>query len=159
MTERTRGELEAESREVDEALVAIGHALARVREALDRLASAHGWGTFDTWLGGGLFSSLVKHDRIADAEGTMRQVDAALGVARRELADVDFAPAGDVGVEPLSRTLDIWFDNIFSDWGTQSRIEDAQSRLAALSHTLQTAGGELDRRRDGLRAQIAAIRA
>jgi hypothetical protein len=59
-------------------------------------------------------------------------------------------------VEPLSRTLDIWFDNIFSDWGTQSRIKDAQSRLTALARTLQAAGGELERRRDGLRARIAA---
>jgi hypothetical protein len=155
MTERTRAELEAEAHEVDEAVEAVTQALARVRQALDRLASAHSWGTFDTWFGGGLFASLVKHDRIAEADGAMRQVDAALGVARSELADVGVAGVGDVGVDSLARTLDIWFDNIFSDWGTQSRIKDAQSRLTVVDGALRSAHAELVRRRAGLGEQIA----
>jgi hypothetical protein len=156
MSERTRDELQAGAREVGEAVTAIGYARSRVRQAADELASAHSWGTYDTWFGGGLFSSWIKHDRIADAEAAMRQVDAALETARRELADVGVGPVGDVGVEPLSRTLDIWFDNIFSDWGTQGRIKDAQARLASLDGALQQVERALQERGAALHEELRA---
>ena len=154
MTGRSLEELHAESRELDEAVTAIGQARVRIREAMDRLGSAHTWGTFDTWFGGGLFSSWTKHDRIAGADAAMRQVDAALGTVREELADVGIAPVGEVGVDPLHRSLDIWFDNFFSDLATQGRIEDAQDRLQDLWAALGGAEDELERRVTALESEI-----
>ena len=61
-----------------EAQQACEAALTSLGEAQRKVDSARAWGTYDTWLGGGLFSSLVKHDRIDDAEGYMHAVDDAL---------------------------------------------------------------------------------
>jgi hypothetical protein len=154
MTDRSLEELQAESRELDEAVAAIGQARLRVAEATERLGSAHSWGTYDTWFGGGLFSSMIKHDRIDDADRAMGQVDAALETVRRELADVGVAPVGGVGVDPLHRTLDVWFDNFFTDMGTQGRIKDAQGRLSGLSTALDRAEEELRRRSTAIEAEI-----
>ncbi len=142
--ERSLEELQAEGRELDEALAAVAQARRRVGEARERLGSAHSWGTYDTWFGGGLFSSMIKHERIDEADRAMGQVDAALETVRRELADVGVGPVGSVGIDPLHRTLDVWFDNFLSDLGTQGRIKDAQGRLDGLSAALDGAEQELD---------------
>jgi hypothetical protein len=125
-------------REIREAQDACEAALTSLGEAQRKVDSARSWGTYDTWFGGGLFSSLVKHNRIDEAEGYMRSVDDALNRLRRELADVhmDGAAIGGVGVTDLTRTLDVWFDNFFSDMAVQSRLNDADHRLDAIGEAL-----------------------
>ena len=86
----------------------------------------------------------------------MRRLDDALATVRKELADVGIGPVGGVGIEPLSRTLDIWFDNIFSDFSAQSRIKDAQRRLGGLVDVLGEVDAELGRRLVAARAQLEA---
>src|SRR5690349_3839737 len=80
-------------REIAEARDACEQAMGALTEAQRKVDSARSWGTYDTWFGGGLFSSLIKHDRIDDAEQYMRAVDAALDRLRRELADVSMGDA------------------------------------------------------------------
>jgi len=125
-------------REIREAQEACEAALTALGEAQRKVDSARSWGTYDTWFGGGLFSSLIKHDRIDQAESYMRAVDDALNRLRRELADVsmDGAAIGGVGVTELTRTLDVWFDNFFSDLAVQSRLRDADHRLDAIGEAL-----------------------
>ena len=135
-------------REIVEAQQACEAALTSLGEAQRKVDSARAWGTYDTWLGGGLFSSLVKHDRIDDAEGYMHAVDDALTRLRRELADVhmDGAVIGGVGVTEFTRTLDVWFDNFFSDLAVQSRLNDADHRLNAIGQALVAVRGALHER-------------
>jgi hypothetical protein len=132
-------------REVQEARAACEAALASLGEAQHQVDSARSWGTYDTWFGGGLFSSMIKHDRIGQAEDYMRSVDAALDRLRRELADVHLegAALGGVGVTDLTRTLDVWFDNFFSDLAVQSRLNDADRRLDAIGEALVACRGAL----------------
>lgn len=125
-------------RQIEEAQVACEGALRSLGEAQQKVGSARSWGTYDTWFGGGFFSSMIKHDRIGDAETYMHDVDAALDRLRRELADVRMngAALGGVGVSDLTRTLDVWFDNFFSDLAVQSRLADADQRLDAIGEAL-----------------------
>jgi hypothetical protein len=125
-------------REVQEAQRACEAALSSLHAAQSKVDSARSWGTYDTWFGGGLFSSLIKHDRIGQAEDYMRSVDAALDRLRRELADVHMGgvAVGGVGVSDLTRTLDVWFDNFFSDLAVQSRLKDADRRLDSIGRAL-----------------------
>jgi hypothetical protein len=138
MTQGSGTEDEEQLREIREAQEASEAALTSHGEAQRAVDSAQSWGTYDTWFGGGLFSSLVKHDRIDDAEGYMRAVDAALDRLRRELADIrmEGAALGGVGVSDLNRTLDVWFDNFFSDMAVQSRLNDADHRLDTIGEAL-----------------------
>jgi hypothetical protein len=91
----------------------------------------------------------MKHDRIDDAEGYMRAVDAALDRLRHELADVrmEGAALGGVGVSDLNRTLDVWFDNFFSDMAVQSRLNDADHRLDTIGEALVSVRRALQDRR------------
>jgi hypothetical protein len=125
-------------REIEEAQQACEVALTSLAEARGNMDSARSWGTYDTWFGGGLFSSLVKHDRIDDAERYMEAVDQALDRLRRELADLHpgGTSIGGVGVTGLTHTLDVWFDNFFSDLAVQSRLKDADHRLDAIGEAL-----------------------
>jgi uncharacterized protein with HEPN domain len=125
-------------REIREAQAACEAALTSLGEAQRKVDSARSWGTYDTWFGGELFSSLVKHDRIDQAESYMRTVDVALDRLRKELADVSMGSAaiGGVGVSDLTRTLDVWFDNFFSDLAVQSRLKDADHRLDMIGEAL-----------------------
>jgi hypothetical protein len=129
---------EEQLREIGEAQEACEAALTSLGEAQRAVDSAQSWGTYDTWFGGGLFSSLMKHNRIDDVESYMRTVDAALDRLRRELADIrmEGAALGGVGVSDLNRTLDVWFDNFFSDMAVQSRLNDADHRLDTIGEAL-----------------------
>ena len=150
--------LRAEQAEVHEALDAIDHARHRVDEALDRLRTARTLGTFDTWFGGGLFTSWVKRDEMDRADVSMRGVDQALATVRRELADIGVEePLGGVSTSRLHRSLDLWFDNIISDLDTQGRIKDAAGRVEALASALTTVRSRLDDRSRDLAARLAAL--
>lgn len=123
------GARRAEAREVDEALSAGSAAQVALRSAADLLSSARSWSAYDTFAGGGLISSVVKHDRLDQAGATMRQADAHLAQFTRELADVDLDEVGPVGVSGTLRGFDILFDNIISDLMVRSRILDAAERV------------------------------
>lgn len=144
-------------REIREAQAACSAAIGSLRAALDRIGSARSWGTYDTWFGGGFFSSMIKHDRIDEAEAAMRAVDSALDRLRRELADigVDGAAVGDVGVSGLSRSLDVWFDNFFTDISVQGRLKDADQRLSDVGELLMSVSERLAERRGEVEARLA----
>ncbi|HEX4686517.1 MAG TPA: hypothetical protein VH228_07030 [Nocardioides sp.] len=154
----TSGDDRDQLREVTEAQAACSTAIGSLRTAMDRIGSARSWGTYDTWFGGGLFSSLIKHDRIGEAEEAMTQVDAALRRLRRELADVgvDGAAVGDVGVTDLTRSLDVWFDDFFSDFAVQSRLKDADRRLAEVARLLMDVSDSLAQRRIEIESRLSA---
>ncbi len=151
---------QVESRELDEAARAVAASQAAADQALERLRSAADWGTYDTWFGGGIVSSSIKHDRIDDAAQAMGAVRTHLERARRELADVALdVAAPDLAQVGSNRTLDIWFDNFFSDLGTQSRINDGRASVVALVTALRQAQERVATRTHELRQRIAALSA
>lgn len=146
---------DAELTEVAEAIGAVAAARQAANVAAHELDKAHSWGTYDTWFGGGMLSSSIKHDRIDSTNNAMAKVQSALISARKELADV----AVELAVPDLSRvgahrTMDVWFDNIFSDLGTQSRIKDGQAAVQRLRTELV----QVNARLDGLRDQLSRRR-
>jgi DNA repair exonuclease SbcCD ATPase subunit len=151
---------ENEGRELDEAARAVESAQKATARALERLNSASSWGTYDTWFGRGIVSSSIKHDRIDDAARAMDAVRDRLALARRELADVtlDLA-APDLASVGANRTLDIWFDNIFSDLGTQSRISDGRDRVVALDSALRDAHARVGAHAREVQRRIADLSA
>ena len=156
----------AESVEVDEALGAGRRALSQLEDARSELGSADSWSAYDTWFGGGMVSSMVKHDRIDSAAARIASAQRALADFSRELADLGPAHRipSDLGITPMTRTLDVWFDNIFSDLSVRSRIKESSADVdAALSSVraavqaltaraadLRTRGVDLRRERDAL---------
>lgn len=135
-------------------------ARAAAGRALEKLDSASSWGTYDTWFGGDIISSSIKHSRIDDARATMNAVQTQLAAARRELADVGMdISAPDLARVSEGRTLDIWFDNFFSDLSSQSRIGDGRAKVQQLVRELSAAAGRLQERTREVAATVATLRA
>ena len=117
----------ADTREVDEAIRAGERALDSLREAKAKLNSARNWGIYDI-LGGGVISSVVKHSKMSSANEWVAQANHDLKRFAKELRDVDedglYVQAGS-----LASTLDIFFDNVFSDFIVQNRINEARAEI------------------------------
>lgn len=122
--------LSATEAEVAQAFSAGRAAHDHLTRAAKALSSAHDWSSYDTWLGGGAISSSIKHGRIDTASRHLRAAARALQVFRSELADVEFELPTELAVSPTVRTLDIWFDNIFSDVRVRDQIIRAERTTA-----------------------------
>jgi len=59
----------------------------------------------------------------------LHRADDVLGRFARELADVGLDGVDPVQLDGLTRTFDVWFDNIFSDLAVRSRIGQATERV------------------------------
>jgi hypothetical protein len=160
------GRVRARRTEVDEAVLAARVALSRLDRVDDRLNSAHGWSTYDTWFGGAAAATAVKYQRLDEAAKASAGVGLALRALKREMADIDIRDLHTVdGMLILSadqRFYDLWLDNIFTDFSVGKRIKAAQkasgetrtkvgavvSMLEARSKGLAEREAELERLRD-----------
>ncbi len=138
-----RGALDAERKELEEADAAGRDAEIYLDRAVQLLQSASSWATFDTFGGGGLFTDAMKYDKMDKAAAALRGADARLRTLRVELADVDLTGVPEMQVANLTRTFDIWFDNIFSDWSVRSRIGDALKGAIDARHSVRQVSGVL----------------
>lgn len=150
----TLGAEETESREAHDAgVTAHGH-LSRAASTLD---SARSWSSWDTFGGGGLFTDMMKYDRLDEVGRELRQAEAALRAFTDELADVHLPAAAALDIDSLTSTFDVWFDNIFTDWAVRDRIIDAQGKVA---HAVTEVGATLDRireRRTAIATRLAEL--
>jgi DNA repair exonuclease SbcCD ATPase subunit len=149
-----RGRLTAELKELTEAEAAARAAARALADANALLESADNWSGFDTFLGGGGISSMIKHNRLDEAAALAAEADRRLAVLQAELRDVD--PAAPSLAAPLrlggfTRFADVWLDNIFTDLSVRSQIKDGLGQLG-------TAARQVGRIRAALAARIAGNR-
>lgn len=152
-----RGVLEAEYRESKEADHAgvTAHKLLVSAERL--LSSAKSWSSWDTFMGGGLITDMVKHGRMDDARAQLRDVDDALRRFGRELADVKVQGLPALELSTMLKAFDVWFDNIFSDWMVLSRIQDAAARVDEAKAQVHAVVVGLRERRQQVSDELAAL--
>ncbi len=150
--------------EITQALLAGQRAAGSLAEAAKELSTAHAWSGYDTWLGGGMLSSMIKHDRIDSATDQIGRARFLLGLFRTELADVSIEAPRGIHVSETLGTMDTWFDNIFSDLMVDARIrtaragiedsrravDDALARLTRMENDLDWRRAQLLQRRDEL---------
>jgi hypothetical protein len=114
-----------ERREVGQAVVAGHDAMAGLADALSALRSANDWSNWDTFAGGGLISSSIKHDRMDTAKAAIERAQTALARFGRELDDLGLPGMVLPTTDGLTRGVDIWFDNIFTDLTVRDRIRSS----------------------------------
>ncbi len=116
-------------REIAEARAAGATAQSGLARVTELLQSARNWGAWDM-LGGGFFSTMVKHSRIDAAQAELQAVRHDLDVFRRELADVgSFVNLPSIDLSGFARFADYFFDNFFVDWAIQNRIGEAHRKV------------------------------
>jgi hypothetical protein len=138
--DETSRDLRAELKEIQEATTAVNRAMDAVVEALGLLGSAKSWGTYDTYFGGGLIASAIKHERIDRADAALTAVQDSLRRVRTEMADVrGLAQIDLLLIDAWVKGTDIWFDNIFSDLAVQRAVVDQLAQTERLSRSLEQA--------------------
>ena len=109
--------------QLDEVIRAAEPAMSLLGRMDSLLRSASSWSTYDTWFGGGIISSSIKHNRVDEASSLIGDAHSALRLLAAEVSDVtDLVAVSAPEISPGLRTADIWFDNIFSDWMVGDRI-------------------------------------
>ncbi len=116
-------------KEKREAIEAGERALKSLRAAQDQLKSAKNWGTVDL-LGGGTFSTLMKHSKMDKAKNDMNQAKYDLKNFSKELNDVNLACHLDIETGDFLSFADWFFDGLAVDWLVQDRIKKAASQVS-----------------------------
>ena len=112
-------------KERQEAIYAGERALDSLREAQNQLRKARNWGIYDI-IGGGFFSSLIKHSKIDNARSCIERAKYDLHVFNRELRDVSMNLDFDIG--DFLTFFDI-MDSFLADLMVQSKIADASRKV------------------------------
>ncbi|WP_059045095.1 coiled-coil domain-containing protein [Paenibacillus rubinfantis] len=120
--------LTVELKEVDEAVRAGQSALHDLNAAEEDLRSAKNWGTYDM-LGGGMLSTHIKHGRIDEAMSHLHAARQSLQRFDRELKDIGASLSTNLNISGLLRFSDYFFDDFFSDWLVQGRINNSLDQV------------------------------
>jgi len=157
------GHLNAQMKEIREAMSACNAAMQQIYSIEDSLRDAEGWGTLDM-LGGGLISTMAKHSHLDDAQGQIERLQYLLSRVRTELADIHISTDIQIQVDGFMRFADYFFDGLFSDWMVQGRIHSSQqqvsatkSRISSITGQLQRLSADIERQLDALKKELAAL--
>ncbi|WP_311492406.1 hypothetical protein, partial [uncultured Anaerococcus sp.] len=93
------------------------------------------WGILDI-LGGGLISSLVKRDKIGQANRSLGEISASLKSLNKELSDVDISLPDSIPDRTSDELFDVVFDNVFTDIRVQGEIKENLVALKELRYAI-----------------------
>ena len=139
-----------ETNEAEQAGLAVLEALSDIISGLD---AADAISTWDLITDSSLILDFLKYDKLDAAEASLLHLEQTVYTFARELRDLDFVFETDLEtISSTQRALDIFFDNLFSDWGTkviieknienlkklQDSTEDVMESLAAKKRELET---------------------
>ncbi len=138
-------ELEADRKELLEAIGTGDTAQRSLERVRSELQSAENWGTWDM-LGGGTISTWAKHSQIDSAKQQAQVAQRHLRRFREELADADqrlHVSLDEIG--GFSTFADYFFDGLIADWVVQSKIQNASEACRAAISKVASAIGECRR--------------
>ena len=115
-------------KEMAEAIQAGERALKSLRNAQSQLNSAKNWGLFDM-LGGGLFSSIIKHSKMNDASRYMEEAKRDLLTFQKELRDVSVPLELKMEIGSFLSFADFFFDGFVADYLVQTKIAEARKQV------------------------------
>lgn len=131
-------------KELKEARSAADMAIAKIDCGLSQLESASSWGILDI-LGGSLISSLVKRNKIGEANRSLDEISSSLKTLNKELSDVDRSLPDAIPDRLSDQVFDLVFDNIFTDFRVQGEIKENLIALKELRYAIVEISDKLDR--------------
>ncbi len=131
-------------KEIVEAIQLADESLEALEKAKIDLKSASGWGIVDIF-GGGLFTSLIKHNDMDDAQIHMNQAKESLMKLSDDLKSMDKDLSFQFDVLDFTDTLDIFVDNLFSDLLVQSSISQARDKIDEVIEKVKKIKNQLEK--------------
>ncbi|PHV70953.1 hypothetical protein CS063_08010 [Sporanaerobium hydrogeniformans] len=151
-------ELRSQLFEINEAISAGYRAQHTGETAEGLLGSARNWATYDAFTNGGLLSHMVKYDKIDSAQIEINRLQVQLQSFIRELEDVkDINLQGEFGIDNSTRTIDFWFDNIFTDLRVRNKIDSDSKKVLESIHHIKRIIDKLCQKRNTIEWNIAQL--
>lgn len=153
--EQAKVEQQQEADELEEALHAGDRVLESIDATLEELDSASSMATWDMFSNSSFFVDMMKYNKLDRAEKEITYLERTLEQYRNELKDVDIQNAVVYEeLDQMSRTFDMFFDNIFSDWNTRETIQRNIAMLEELGEEVEEIQGVLTERKALLEEQL-----
>lgn len=120
--------------EIKQAIDAGTAAIQVLAQMAGYLRTARNWGQWDTMNRRGRMSSYVKHSNIDKARRQLAKSQNLLWRFEQELSDVfDTSDLNlKINLESFNGFIDIFFDNLISDWIIQQRIRNSYNNVVAV---------------------------
>lgn len=148
----------SQMKELEEAIRAVGYTIQLASQILKEFDSAYGWSVYDTFLGGGAISSMGKHSHIDKASTLLNQLYAADLKMRKEVSDVHTVFMGEISfVSEGTKTMDILFDNIISDWKVHGIIVENMNKVEEYIKNAEQLRGRLQQQKSTTEKQIKIL--
>lgn len=132
--------MEAQKREIKEAISAGYSARDTADRILSELDSADDWNTWDMFGGGGIITHMAKHSHLDEAQDLVSELQSKLRRFKTELADIQITANMQVNIDGFLRFADYFFDGLFADWAVGDKIsqstDSVSSTKSQISRTL-----------------------
>lgn len=136
--EKERESIISQRTETEEAFKAASQTIAIAEKAYESLEGAESWASYDMWTKGGLITHSVKYSHIDEAEEYIQKLSSQIKLLKQELSDVNGLPALNFNeISSSQRTLDFWFDNIFTDMSVRDSIQENMEELDKFISSIQ----------------------
>ncbi len=144
--------------DIDEATDAGRYALDLLSKLEKQLREARNWGQWDMWADG---AGWLKHSAIDKARGFLHKVRHALIRFNDELSDVfdDARFNVDLRIERIDNFMDIFFDNLITDWVVQQKIKNALDSAKNTRYQVNAALRRLSHERPNVEREINELEA
>lgn len=144
-------------REVQEALTAGNRVVSALEDASASLEKAENWGNWDTWGGGGLISTSIKHGHVDDAKNHIQNANYLLHAFRDELDDLNQSINITIDISGSLKMADYWFDGLITDWIVQGRIKNSQQQTLDALQDIRSVVRELESKKASGQAALTAL--
>ena len=105
---------------------------------------------------------MAKYSHIDEAEDTMHELSSLLRDLQVELGDVHGMEVRDLsgiqGISSVQRGIDLWFDNIFTDWSVMEKVSNNAEEVQGLITNLGQIQTALESRLSGLDKELTNIK-
>ena len=137
--------LQAQKKEIREAISAGYSARSTADRILSELEDADGWNTWDILGGGGIITHMAKHSHLDEAQDLVQELQSQLRRFKTELADIQISANMQVNIDGFLRFADYFFDGLFADWAVGDKISQS---LSSVSNTKSEINRMLDKLND-----------
>lgn len=155
--EQQLSRLEAQQRELEEAVAAGTAALRTTADVMQNIESAKDWATFDL-LGGGFLADMAKHDKLDDAQKQVEQLQIELQRFNKELSDVPIRSNLQVSIDGMLKFSDFFFDGILADAAVLDRIKQSLVLVEQTRESILTILRQLQDQLEDVRHKHSRIR-
>lgn len=128
--------LNAEQKEIREALDAGDQVLSQISQIEDTLKSASDWGVMDM-IGGGFISDMAKYSHLDDAQRQMEELNRLLRRYDRELRDLELSLNLSADIGSGMKLADFFFDSFITDVMAYDRIQRIRNQVSEMRRRVQ----------------------